>query len=320
MYDIYFHSFLSLSLSLFQFVFPSRNKTPPTPTPPLHTTTAEPIAPPRHRPMPPQTILPAQHPMALVLETQKLRLHPFGLTDAERGQALRDRTPKIPFAMDDQHGRIPPGRVARRVPFLPRVRILPQSATEVEPQGGDFVRSEHVWQAEDAVVADEGFELLRQGLARDPVDHVPAIAASHGDRTVRVYVTQLLLDMVEAIDEVLVRASAPVAFDGVDKVLAEARRAGGVGQDDDVALLGEDGRVPARAPFVEEGGHGPAVDPEEEGVLLARGEGGGFDDEGLDVVGAGAGEVDVGDLGGGGGEMGGAVVGVAGDLPQGAGG
>ena len=210
--------------------------------------------------------------MALICKTQKLRLHPFGLTDAERGQALGDGTPEIPFAMDNQHGRIPPGRVARRVPLLPRVRILPQGATEIEPQGGNFVRSEHVRQAEDAVVADEGLELLRQGLARDPVDHVPAVAAAHGDRTVRVHIIQLLLDMVEAIDEVLVRASAPVAFDGVDKVLAEARRAGGVGQDDDVALLREDGRVPPRAPFVEISGHGPAVDPEEEGVLLARGE------------------------------------------------
>ena len=258
--------------------------------------------------------------MALILETQKLRLHPFGLTDAKRGQALRDGTPEIPFAVNNQHGRIPPGRVARRVPFLPLVRIFPQIATEVEPQGGNFVRSEQIWQAEDAVVADEGLEVLRKGLARDPVDHVPAIAASHGDRTVRVHIIQLLLDIVEAIDEVLVRASAPVAFDGVDIVLAEARRAGGIGQDDDVALLGEDGRVPPRAPFIEISGHGPAVDPEEEGVLLARGEGGGFDDEGLNVVGAGAGEVDVGDLGGESGEMGGTVVGVAGDLLQGAGG
>lgn len=47
-----------------------------------------------------------------------------------------------------------------------------------------------------------------------------------------------------------------------------------------------------------------------------RGEGGGFHDEGLDGVGACAGECDFGDLGGELGEMGGAVVGVAGDFSE----
>ena len=151
-------------------------------------------------------------------------------------------------------------------------------------------------------------------LAHDPIDHVAAITASHRDRPCRIHIIKLRLDIVEASDQIQERASAPIALDGVDEVLPEARGAGRVRQNDDVALLCEDGRVPARAPLVEEGGRGPAVDPVEEGVFLVRGEGRGFDDEGVEVVGASAGEFDVGDLRGGVGGMGGAVVGVAGDF------
>ena len=91
----------------------------------------------------------------------------------------------------------------------------------------------------------------------------------------------------------------------------------GVGEDDDVALFGKECGVPARAPFVEPGGHGTAVVPEEEWVnfLVTWGEGRGFYNRGLDVVGACAGECDDGgDLRGILGEVGGTVVGVAADF------
>ena len=97
--------------------------------------------------------------------------------------------------------------------------------------------------------------------------------------------------------------------------MSETGGAGDVGKEDDVALFGEDGGVPACAPFVEVGCYGAAVYPEEEWVIFIGGEGGGFYDEGLEVVGACAvvaGDLDFADLRGVMGEMGGAVIGLTG--------
>lgn len=63
------------------------------------------------------------------------------------------------------------------------------------------VRGEQGREAEDAVVADE-----RSGPPRDPVHRVSAVAVARGDGAVRVRVVQRRPDVVEAPDEVAVRA------------------------------------------------------------------------------------------------------------------
>lgn len=105
--------------------------------------------------------------------------------------------------------------------------------------------------------------------------------------------------MGEAGFEVVVGSAAPVAVGGGEEGVAEAGGAGGVGEHDDVACLGEDGRVPPGGPGVCPGGVGAAVDEEGDGIGFVWGEGGGPHDPGVDRVVAGAGEGDFRDLGGG---------------------
>lgn len=103
-------------------------------------------------------------------------------------------------------------------------------------------------------------------------DHVAAVTAARGYGAVRVDVVGEVVrfDVVEAGDEVVVGAAAPLAFDAGGEGAAEAGGAGGVGEEEeDVALFGEGGGVPARAPFVEPGGNGAAVEPEQEGVYFS---------------------------------------------------
>lgn len=81
--------------------------------------------------MPYQTVLPAQHKMTLIVKRQESTFDPSSLADGERRQSFRDRTSKVLIAVNDQHGRVPIVRVARRVPFVPPGPILPKCATEV---------------------------------------------------------------------------------------------------------------------------------------------------------------------------------------------
>lgn len=68
--------------------------------------------------------------------------------------------------------------------------------------------------------------------------------------------------------DVRVGCAAPVILNGVGQALAVAGAAGGIGNDDDVSLFGEDGGVPARAPCVFPRGLGAAVDEEGDGVFF----------------------------------------------------
>lgn len=112
--------------------------------------------------MPPQRILPPQHKMPLILKPQELTLDPPHLTDVKRRQALRDRAAVVQIAMDDQHRRAPLLRMLRRIervpmPLPPRGR---ERAAHIFGKAGDDVRGEHAVGGEDAVVADERFQLL----------------------------------------------------------------------------------------------------------------------------------------------------------------
>lgn len=167
-----------------------------------------------------------------------------------------------------------------------------QRAAHVFGEARDDVRGEHAVGGEDAVVADERAELAPEGLPREPVDHVAAVAAAEGDGAGGVDVGHVLLDVREAGFEVAAGSAAPFTVDGVEEGVAEAGGAGGVGQHDDVAGFGEDGGVPAGGPGVRPGGVGAAVDEKGEGVAFLWGEGRGPHDPGVDGVIAGAGEGD----------------------------
>ncbi len=84
--------------------------------------------------------------------------------------------------------------------------------------------------------------------------------------------------------------AAPVAVDAVDYGLAVAGAAAGIDHDDDVAVGGEELGVPAIGPGVAPCALRAAVDQEFDGVLFGGVEGGGLDEEALELGFVGGGE------------------------------
>lgn len=79
-------------------------------------------------------------------------------------------------------------------------------------------------------------------------DHVAAVACAQRDGVPRVDVRKVALDVLEAVDEVVVGAAAPVARDGVRQRLPVSRAARRVRHHHHVALLREHRGVPPRRP------------------------------------------------------------------------
>ena len=149
-------------------------------------------------------------------------------------------------------GRLPVLDMQRRIPACPvgtgggrEGRAAEVVEGKVELLGGKLARH-----AEDAVVRDERLELAPERVALDPVHHVAAVAGPQRNGAAGVDVRHVLLDVCESVDEVFVGESAPLLPDGVGEGLSVAGGSGGVGTDGDVALLGEDGWIPACAPAV----------------------------------------------------------------------
>ena len=74
------------------------------------------------------------------------------------------------------------------------------------------------------------------------------------------------LDVGEALDDVVVGAAEEFAFDGFQEFRAVAGGASDVGNDEVVALFGEENGVPAGGPGVEGDGGGTAVKDDGVGV------------------------------------------------------
>src|SRR5439155_18540085 len=99
---------------------------------------------------------------------------------------------------------------------------------------------------------------------------------------------RLLLEVLDAGDEVLVALAAPIAGDLVGVLLAEAGRAARVRQGDDVPLGRPQFRAPAVAPAVLPGALRPAVDEIRDRPFLRRVEAGRLEDPHLHTMAAGA--------------------------------
>ena len=120
-------------------------------------------------------------------------------------------------------------------------------------------------------------------MAEDPVGHVAAVAGAEG--TLAGFVDEGVVDfgVVEPAHEVDEGAAAPVAVDAIDEGLAVAGGTTGIDHQHDVAVGGEQLRVPAVGPGVAPGALGSAVDEELHGVLFVLVEVGRADEEALDV-------------------------------------
>ena len=85
-----------------------------------------------------------------------------------------------------------------------------------------------------------------QGCSELPLtDHIATVAGAQRHGIMGVDIRQVALDVLKAVDEVVVRAAAPVARNGVRQRLPVARAARRVRHHHHVALLREHSRVPA---------------------------------------------------------------------------
>src|SRR5437868_703539 len=134
-------------------------------------------------------------------------------------------------------------------------------------------------QVEDAVMRDEALEAV--GVARDPVDHVPAEARARGAGVSWVDERQLFRGIGGAHDVVVCEA-APVAGDLLLELLAVSGGTVEVGLQDVVAARREHGCVPAHRPAVLPRALWAAVDEDQQRELrrCVRG----ADDERVDLA------------------------------------
>jgi hypothetical protein len=123
----------------------------------------------KDRPMPHQTILPVQNPMALIREMQEPRRDTKRLEDVEKTQALSDGQTEIQIVVDDELGRAEVLGVVDGIPFLVVVTVVPDGAVLVLLDEPDFVGAVGTDLVEFAVVRDDGFEFAAELVALDPV-------------------------------------------------------------------------------------------------------------------------------------------------------
>src|SRR5436309_7438296 len=79
----------------------------------------------------------------------------------------------------------------------------------------------------------------------------------------------MLLGVVKAHHQVLIRSAAPVAIDGVNEVLPVSGRTVEVDHDDRISVSREQLRIPAIRPVISPGTLRPAVDEEFQRILFA---------------------------------------------------
>lgn len=140
---------------------------------------------------------------------------------------------------------------------------------------------------------DGAAELAADVVPEHPAHHVATIATTRHDALGPVQVREVLQVVYDEL-KVAVRRSEPVAPDTSRVLQPVARAAGDVGEDDNVALLGQRGRVPRLAPGVAPGCDRTAVYAEQPGVLFCLVKVAGTDDECMDRVAIVAGKVGLG--------------------------
>ena len=117
-------------------------------------------------------------------------------------------------------------------------------------------------------MADQRLELPTQGVSLDPIDHVSSVASTKCNRVIGIHIIHVRLDVLEEHLQVFVRPSSILVVDVLRQILAVPGTAADVGSNDDVALLGEDGRIPACRPGFVPSTLGAAVDEKGQGVAL----------------------------------------------------
>lgn len=198
--------------------------------------------------MPDERVLRIQHPVVLVWEFQESALDTPDLQHVESRQALGDGQTVVQIVVDDQVWRRPVRGEARRIPLLPLLGDLPQSALHFDQREVQLLACPLRGHAEHTIVRHQGLELAAEIVALDPVDHVATVRGAQGHCAVKVDELERPAGVLESALQVNIRQATPLTLDGVLEFLSETRAARRVRSNDNVPLLGKHRRVPARAP------------------------------------------------------------------------
>ncbi len=192
-----------------------------------------------------------------------------------------------------QNGRLHVRRVGARALFGPDLASLPERPAAVhqlavvDPVAGAPLLLE----VDQAGVGDDALEA--RGGRFQPVGEMSAVACAAGGLARAVDEGETLDRFVRRFSELIARTLERVAFDVLRELLAVAGRARVIGEQQDVAGLGQQVIVPAQGNLIAPLPGRPAVDEDEQRILVRLHEGRRLDDHVVDLPAALAREPEV---------------------------
>ena len=118
-------------------------------------------------------------------------------------------------------------------------------------------------------MSNQRFESTSKVVALDPVCHKPTVTGTGSNGIGSVDVRDVGGDVVECLDEISVRCTAPVRLDFIGKILAIAVCSGELSGGDNKALFGPKSKIPTCAPCIALGKLWTTVDDESMRILFA---------------------------------------------------
>ena len=188
--------------------------------------------------------------MVLIGKDQQLRWDAAFLQSSEALQALRVRHAEVLLASDYQHRGLPLIDMAYWVPSFVIFGNISIGTAEIparEPQFlGGVVEAAHV---EQAVMLDQALETLWP-FARDPIDHISAIACSHGAGIAAIDLAILSDGCGQPFLQILKRFAAPILVDRIGESLPVSGASVEIDRDYGISLARQNARVPAAGPAI----------------------------------------------------------------------
>ena len=238
--------------------------------------------------MPQHRVLPVLNPVVLVREVEEAAGDAEQLQGIEHGNALADGKAVVEVVVDDELRGGEVAGVGQGVRLGVDLTLIPDGAIVLVQHEEELLGAKVRVGGGNTVVADEGLELVAEVVALNPVGHVAAVRGAGFDGVAGVDERHGVADVVEGVDQILVRVGLPVAGDPVRQLLAVGGGASRVRHDHDVTLVSPDLGVPAGGPRVSPETLRTTVDEESEVVDVALVEALGVNDVTLLLVAGGS--------------------------------
>ena len=220
--------------------------------------------------LPPETgVLGSEDEVSLIGEVEEFGWNVLSLERGEHLETLFHGHPEILFAVNDEGRRDEVLDVAKGCPSVVVLGVVVGRSVELplgEPEFfGGPVKGNRVG---DAGVGDETFETI--GVAGYPVYHVTPERSARGRYLFGMNEGIFLEDVVQSLDDIAVRAAAPLFGDGIAEFLTVPLGTAEVDHGDDVSAGGKHLGIPPVVELIFPGSLGSSVDEQDDGVFLRR--------------------------------------------------